>query len=485
MEVENTAILEELFLKWAGVDAEAVEALPKAGSDRRYFRLQGGDKSAIGALSPDHKENAAFLSFSKHFHQLGLPVPEIYATAQEAGAYLQEDLGSEALLTQLIRSRKNGGDHFPAEIRKIYERALEELARMQVVGGKGLDYSRCIPRDTFDKQAMLWDLNYFKYFFLKLSALPFDEQALEDDFHSLADWLLQTDTSHFMFRDFQARNIMVKDGKPYFIDYQGGRRGALQYDLASLLYQAKADLPHAARMDLIDHYLDALEQLVSVDRKSFKEHFFGYLLIRTLQVLGAYGFRGFVERRPHFLESIPFALNNLAWIRKNVSLPVALPTLEPLLDELPDSPKLAHLKKSWPEAKGLTVRVHSFSFKAGIPADPSGNGGGFVFDCRGLHNPGRYQPYKKQTGRDQPVIDFLLAKSRVSAFFEDAKATVSPTVERYLERGFSHLMIGFGCTGGQHRSVYCADRMAEYLEKQYGVNVVLEHIEQEKKNWIN
>lgn len=486
MEPESTAILATLFEEWAGVPPQTIVALPKAGSDRQYFRLSTDSKSAIGTLSPDLAENTTFLSFSQHFHSLGLPVPEIYGSVPASGAYLQEDLGSTPLLSQLAAWRAETGERFPAAARKVYARALEQLARMQVEGGKDLNYSLCIPRSAFDKQAMLWDLNYFKYFFAKLCAIPFEEQGLEDDFHTLADWLLEADCSHFMFRDFQARNIMVKEGEPFFIDYQGGRRGALQYDLASLLYQAKADLPHEGRMDLLDHYLDALEQFLPVDREAFKVHFFGYLLIRTLQVLGAYGFRGFVERRPHFLESIPFALNNLAWIRANVKLPVALPTLEPLLDALPDSPKLAHLKKTWPNAKQLTVRVHSFSYKkGGIPEDPSDNGGGFAFDCRAIHNPGRYQPYKHLTGRDQPVIDFLLARSRITAFLEDAKATVSPSVERYLERGFSHLMIGFGCTGGQHRSVYCADRMAEYLEKTYGVNVVLEHIEQEKKNWQN
>ena len=486
MEPGNTAILAQLFEAWAGAAPESIAVLPKAGSDRQYYRLSGGGKSAIGALNPDLAENTAFISFSQHFHALGLPVPEIYGNAPAAGAYLQEDLGATALLSQLTIWRRETGEHFPAAARQVYARALEQLARMQVEGGKDLDYSLCIPRPAFDKQAMLWDLNYFKYFFAKLCAIPFDEQGLEDDFHALADWLLEADCSHFMFRDFQARNIMVRDGEPYFIDYQGGRRGALQYDLASLLYQAKADLPHAARMDLLDHYLDALGQYLTVDRAAFKTHFFGYLLIRTLQVLGAYGFRGFVERRPHFLESIPFALNNLAWIRANVQLPVQLPTLEKLLDALPSSPRLAHLKRAWPEAHKLTVRVHSFSYKrGGIPEDPSGNGGGFAFDCRAIHNPGRYEPYKRLTGRDQPVIDFLLAKSRVTAFLEDAKAVVGPAVERYLERGFSHLMVGFGCTGGQHRSVYCADRMAEYLEKTYGVNVVLEHIEQEKKNWQN
>ena len=478
-------VLESLFLEWAGIPATTQEPLPKAGSDRQYHRFAAEGKSAIGAIGNDHRENAAFLAFSKHFRKLGLPVPAVYGERPAYGAYLLQDLGDQSLLAFLQAERARTGEPFPKAARELYEASLTALAKMQVEGGKDLPYELCVPRAAFDKQAMLWDLSYFKYFCLRLCAMPFDEQRLEDDFHRLADWLLEADCSHFMFRDFQARNIMVKEGRPFFIDYQGGRRGALQYDLASLLYQAKAGLPHEDRMQLLEHYLDALEGHLVFDRAAFKEHFFGYLLIRTLQVLGAYGFRGFVERRSHFLESIPFALENLAWIRANVTLPVALAELEKALDELPRTSRMAGLGKQWPDGKSLTVRVHSFSYRSGIPVDPSGNGGGFVFDCRAIHNPGRYEPYKKLTGRDKPVIDFLLAKSRVGSFLADAQALVDPAVERYLERGFSHLMVGFGCTGGQHRSVFCADQMARHLEERYGVTVVLEHFEQEKKNWIN
>ncbi len=485
MEAQQLELLGKLFAEWAGKEAEKIEPLPRSGSDRVYARLTAGSTQAIGAYNPDHAENRAFIAFSKHFHQLGLPVPEVFATQPEAGIYLQQDLGNQTLLQTLQQERAATGEAFPAAVRALYQESLQQLAHLQVKGAQGLDFSLSYPRTDFDQTAMLWDLNYFKYFFLKLSGVAFHEQALENDFQALTDYLQAAERSYFLFRDFQSRNIMVHDGRPHFIDYQGGRRGALQYDVASLLYQARAAIPHADRMDLLEHYLDALGTIHPVDRDAFKTHFFGFVLIRVLQTLGAYGFRGFYERRPHFLASVPYALKNLDWIRENVQLPIELPELYRLLDAIPKSPQLAALQKTWDAPQTLTVRVASFSYRSGIPEDPSGNGGGFVFDCRSIHNPGRYPPYKKQTGRDQPVIDFLRANSRIETFLQDVYATVDPAVERYLDRGFTHLMVSFGCTGGQHRSVFSADQTARHLQEKYGVNVVLNHFEQEKKNWIN
>jgi aminoglycoside/choline kinase family phosphotransferase len=473
----------ELFFEWNGNQATSIEAIPQAGSDRQYWRLSDGKRSAIGTFNPDARENIAFLEFSSHFKALNLPVPEIYGTDPAQHVYLQEDLGGESLLERLMATRN--GDEISESVILLYKKSLSALAKLQILGGKDLDYELCYPRASFDQQSMRWDLSYFKYYFLKLARIPFDEQLLENDFNTLADYLLTAETQHFMFRDFQGRNIMVSNNEPYFIDYQGGRRGALQYDVASLLFQAKANLPVSLREQLLNHYLKEASLHTSLDPIQFREHYAGYLLIRLIQVLGAYGFRGFFEKRPHFLESIPFGLKNIEWWLKNQSIPVELPELMRVLHSLPDAPALKALGKKWKEKSALTIRVQSFSYKKELPKDPSGNGGGFFFDCRGLHNPGRYQPYKKLTGRDQAVIDFLLANSEIENFLQHARNLVDISVQDYIERDFSHLMVSFGCTGGQHRSVYCADRMAEYLKAKYNVNVVVEHLVQEAKNWEN
>jgi hypothetical protein len=337
---------------------------------------------------------------------------------------------------------------------------------------------------------MLWDLNYFKYYFLKVSGLDFDEVKLENDFQTLTMYLDTANRSAFMFRDFQARNIMLVDNEPYLIDYQGGRRGAMPYDLASLLCQAKADIPFETREHLLNHYLKSAEKLdKNFDKKEFLEFYYPFVLIRTIQVLGAYGFRGLYEKKPHFLSSIPFAMKNIVWVLDN--LKQSNPDLKSKLDYLLDILSQLTTHQDWNQylPKGdngkLTVTVSSFSYKRAIPLDLSGNGGGHVFDCRAIHNPGRYQPYKKLTGRDEPVIEFLLKESNIVDFVANAKRIVLPSVERYMERGFSNLMVSFGCTGGQHRSVYSCDQMAKYLEENYDVNVVVNHVEQEHKGWVN
>jgi hypothetical protein len=324
---------------------------------------------------------------------------------------------------------------------------------------------------------MMWDLNYFKYYFLKLAKIPFDEQALEDDFQAFSDYLLAVDNNAFLYRDFQSRNVMLKDDKVYFIDYQGGRKGALQYDLASLLYDAKANIPEAEREELLEFYLDELVQYKQVDRDKFKALFGGYVLIRIMQSMGAYGFRGFYEKKEHFLKSIPFALKNLETLLERNTIQAKLPELFKVLKAVTES---VFLKTISPSNDRLTVRVSSFSYKKGIPHDPSGNGGGFVFDCRAIHNPGRYAEYKHLTGKDPQVQKFLEEKSTIASFMESVISLVSQSVEVYSSRGFSHLCVSFGCTGGQHRSVYAAEKLAEYLRNNYPVTVVLQHVEQDK-----
>ena len=473
--------LEDLFRRWAGRSPELMLPLAPSGSSRVYYRLSGGGRSAIGAYNPNAKENRAFLTFSRHFHAKGLPVPEIYAENLEQDVYLQEDLGSTTLYSYLLQK----GDYFPEYLVNIYKKVVRQLARLQILGGEGLDYGVCYPRQAFDRQSILWDFNTFKYYFLRLAGIPFDEQRLEDDAHRLANYLLETDTDYFMFRDFQTRNIMIKGGEPYFIDYQGGRRGALQYDLASLLFQAKANIPQDIREELLDHYLEAAAAFIPIDRERFVEYFYGYVLIRCIQVFGTYGFRGLYERKEHFLASIPFAIRNVKWVLEHARPPVEMPELEQALRQVIASRRFEPFDKIKGASSLLTVRVCSFSYRQGIPPDPSGNGGGFVFDCRFIHNPGRYEPYKKLTGRDEAVINFLKHHSCMDAFLQDVFRIVDQAVEDYIERSFTHLMVAFGCTGGQHRSVYAADRLTRHLREKYGVQVELQHIEQERKNWKN
>ena len=360
---------------------------------------------------------------------------------------------------------------------EIYRKVVDLLPHFQVEAGRDLDYSVCYPRASFDRQSITWDLNYFKYYFLRLAAIPFNEQALEDDFGRLTDFLLSAPHDYFLYRDFQSRNIMLCGAKPYFVDYQGGRKGALQYDIASLLFDAKADLPPELRTQLLEHYLDELAKFIAVDREEFKRYYYAYVYARILQALGAYGFRGFYQRKTHFLQSVPFALKNVRWLLHNVKLPIELPTLMGAFQSTLASDKLNSLAA---EEQQLTVRIFSFSFHQGLPKDETGNGGGFVFDGRSLPNPGREDRFKPLTGRDAPVIEYLNQQESVHQFFASALSLVDASIGNYQQRGFKNLMILFGCTGGQHRSVFLAEQLAKRLRGRAGLEVVLRHIELEK-----
>ncbi|BBE16707.1 phosphotransferase related to Ser/Thr protein kinases [Aquipluma nitroreducens] len=475
MELKIKDQLFSLFESHFKEEVTFFEQLPASGSYREYVRIKSVNHQVIGAYNQDVKENQAFLEFSAHFRNKNIPVPHIYAVNSNMDCYLQEDLGNTTLFDFISKTRENEG--FSIKIVDEYKKVLRELPRIQLVAGKDIDYSVCYPREAFDKQSMMWDLNYFKYYFLKLAKIPFDEQALEDDFQTFSDYLLAVDNNAFLYRDFQSRNVMLKDGKVYFIDYQGGRKGALQYDLASLLYDAKANIPEAEREELLEFYLDELSQYKQVNRDKFKALFGGYVLIRIMQAMGAYGFRGFYEKKEHFLKSIPFALKNLETLLAKNTIQAKLPELFKVLKAVTES---VFLKTISPSNDRLTVRVSSFSYKKGIPHDPSGNGGGFVFDCRAIHNPGRYLEYKHLTGKDPQVQKFLEEKSTIASFMESVISLVSQSVEVYSSRGFSHLCVSFGCTGGQHRSVYAAEKLAEYLRNNYPVTVVLQHVEQDK-----
>jgi len=444
------------------------------GSGRAIVRLSGGGHTAIGIAYPVREENVAFLEFSRHFRRYGLPVPEIYAEDLGHNIYLEEDLGDTTLFDFLSRHRD--GETIAPEVVEAYHKVVAVLPRFQVEAGRDLNYKVCYPRASFDRQSIAWDLNYFKYYFLRLAGIPFNEQALEHDFTRLTRLLLGADHDYFLYRDFQSRNIMLRDGQPYFLDYQGGRRGALQYDIASLLYDGKADLPPALRQQLLDHYLDCLANFIPVDRAAFMEHYYAYVYVRIMQALGAYGFRGFYERKAHFLQSVPYALRNLRWLAHHVTLPVALPALMEAFQGLLASEKLQNLAA---DANHLTVRIFSFSFHRQPPTDESGNGGGFVFDARSLPNPGREERFKQLTGKDAPVIDYLNQQESVHQYLAGVESLVDASVSTYQRRGFKNLMVSFGCTGGQHRSVYLAEQLAKHLCAN-GVDAVVRHIELEK-----
>ena len=474
--------LKLLFEQHFHVPAEHVRPLQGqlGGSGRIIVRLTGSGHTAVGILHSVREENLAFLEFSRHFRRHGLPVPEIYAEDLGHGAYLEEDLGDTTLFEFLSANRS--GDAIAPEVVAAYRKVVAELPRFQVVAGRDLNYKVCYPRSSFDRQSIAWDLNYFKYYFLRLAGVPFNEQALELDFSRLTKLLLAAPHDYFLYRDFQSRNVMLRDGSPWFLDYQGGRKGALHYDIASLLYDGKADLPPVLRQELLDNYLDALSGFIDLDRGAFMEHYYAYVYVRILQALGAYGFRGFYERKAHFLQSVPYALKNLRWLAHNVRLPVALPSLLDALQAMQASEKLRNLSAPAP---GLTVRVFSFSFHNGIPADESGNGGGFVFDGRSLPNPGREEQYRQLTGKDEAVIDYLDRQPGVNEFLEHAFSLVDSSVANYRQRGFSSLSVSFGCTGGQHRSVYLAEHLAEHLRGTKGVDVKVRHMQLEKLGWEN
>jgi aminoglycoside/choline kinase family phosphotransferase len=479
-------VLKDLFEQHFRVPVEHVQPLQGGlgGSGRRIVRLTGENASAIGVLYDVREENVAFLEFSRHFRRHGLPVPVIYAEDLKHGAYLEQDFGDTTLFDFLSRNR-NGEGVAPAVV-EAYRRVVQILPRFQVEAGRDLNYKVCYPRGSFDRQSIAWDLNYFKYYFLRLSGVPFNEQDLETDFGRLTRFLLTAPRDYFLYRDFQSRNVMWFDAKPWFLDYQGGRKGALQYDIASLLYDAKADLPPALRQHLLEHYLETLRQYVDISAEAFMQHYYGFVYVRLMQALGAYGFRGFYERKPHFLQSVPFALKNLSWLVNNTELPVAVPALMTAFRNMLLSDKLLNLNPT-PEktqAHGspvLTVRIFSFSFhQGGPPKDQSGNGGGFVFDARGIPNPGREERFKNLTGKDTPVIEYLDHQESAHQFFNHATALVDASVENYKSRGFANLMISFGCTGGQHRSVYMAEHLASHLRQKAGVEVVVQHLQLEK-----
>ncbi|HEY4899704.1 MAG TPA: RNase adapter RapZ [Terriglobales bacterium] len=469
-------VLKQLFEQHFHAPATRVQPLQGnlGGSGRRIIRLADDQNSAIGILYSVREENVAFVEFSRCFRRHGLPVPEIYAEDLSQGAYLEQDLGDTTLYEFLSQNRD--GDRISLEVIAAYKKAVEVLPRFQVEARQDINYKVCYPRTSFDRQSIAWDLNYFKYYFLRLAGIPFNEQALENDFSRLTKLLLEADRDYFLYRDFQSRNVMLVDGEPFFVDYQGGRKGALQYDIASLLFDSKADLPPQLRQRLLDHYLDTLAGFIPLDRDGFMHYYYSYVYVRMMQALGAYGFRGYYERKPHFLQSVPYALKNIRWLLHNAALPIKLPALMAAFTSTLASETLQDVTS---ESDNLTVRITSFSFHRGMPKDDSGHGGGFVFDARSLPNPGREEYFKPLTGKDAPVAEYLNQHDSVHQYLASALSLVDASISNYQERGFKHLAVSFGCTGGQHRSVYLAEQLANHVRGRKGVDVVLQHRELE------
>ncbi len=470
-EKETKQILTELALGCSGKHVTACTPLPASGSSRRYYRLTHDDGTTlIGAYNEDVAENEAFFSYTDFFVNHALHAPRLLCVHPDRQHYLQQDLGTTTLYDYLCAHRDEQGNPSP-ETLAYYEQAVRQLPQWQMSGRQGLDFSKAYPRAAFDRQSMRWDLNYFKYYFLKLLHVPFNEQKLEDDFDTLIRYLLSADSDYFMFRDFQSRNIMIDQNTVYFIDYQGGRKGAPQYDIASLLYDAKADIPDSVRKHLLEVYMESLSQYVRLDREQFLAFFQGFALIRILQSMGAYGYRGYFERKSHFLQSIPYAVRNLAALLDDFSGP-SLPELFKALRCC----LATEFVKPYCPSETLTVLVQSFSYKKAMPTDPSPNGGGFVFDCRALPNPGREKQFADCTGCDECVAQYLENCPEVHEFRQNVFAIVDQSIDNYLERHFTHLSVCFGCTGGQHRSVFFAEQLAEHLRLKYPcVHVKLEH----------
>ena len=497
----------DLYKKWCGAEPVTTEQLAGAGSNRVYYRMTGADGvSVVGCIGTSRDENHAFVYLAHHFATRQLPVPQVLAVSEDELRYLQTDLGAVSLF-DAIRGGREAGGRYTLQEQQLLKRTIRELPNIQIRGARELDFSNCYPQPAFDTDSVLFDLNYFKYCFLKATELDFHELKLEADFRLMAkDLTAGGDEQCFLYRDFQARNVMLDDkGNPYFIDFQGGRRGPYYYDVASFLWQASAKYPHKLRRELVYEYYHALKQFTEVPTPhAFVARLSLFVLFRTLQVLGAYGFRGYFERKQHFIDSIPPAIQNLRELLDATDFPY--PYLSAVLRQLTEMPQFQQITSTAKRADGykttennpykphpqdgpatfskydaqgpLVVKVFSFSYGKGIPEDESGNGGGYVFDCRSTHNPGRYEPYKKLTGLDEPVIRFLEDDGEILTFLDSVYKLADAHVRRYIQRGFTSLMFCFGCTGGQHRSVYSAQHLAEHIHEKFGVEVRICHREQ-------
>lgn len=470
-------ILLSLFEKATGEELIEGVLLAGEGSSRRYWRLRGKETCLIGTVGTSREENHAFLAIQAQLEKAGLPVPHVVAVSKDEMSYLQDDLGDITLYDALKEARRD--NRYGGEDIELLCSVMRLLPDLQFQGASGFDFSQCYPAPAFDSRLVHWDLNYFKYNFLKGLNIDFNENLLEDDFDEFATILLSEDSSTFMYRDFQSRNVMIKEGKPYFIDFQGGRRGPIYYDVASFVGQSRANYPADVVKKMVRAYMESLERYQKVDKELFMERLRYFILFRSLQTLGAYGFRGLFERKSRFIESLPQAMCQLDNLLDE-KFP-EMPYLCSLLKEIVKMPRFAQSEGG----HGLTVDITSFSYKKGVPLDDSGNGGGFVFDCRAIENPGRYKQYMKMTGLDREVIKFLEDDGGVFRFVECASILVDKMVTKYMERGFTHISVCFGCTGGQHRSVYCTEHLAQHLAMKYHIQIHVNHRELRREYTID
>jgi len=471
--------IKQLFQEHFHTEATACHALPPSGSNRRYFRLEGGGRTVIGVVNSHVAENNSYFYFTELFRKHQIRVPEVYAISKDRQCYLQQDLGSQSLFDKLM------ADGYTDEVKNLFSQSLHQLAKLQWIAGSEADFSQCYGLRRFDEKTIMADLLYFKFYFADLQPVVYDRNLLMEELEEVSKELGRQQPPVLMFRDFQSRNILLHEGEVWFIDFQGAMQGPPQYDVASLLWQARAQLPAAWRDELLNHYLQAHKDVGAsrVNEVHFRNGYLRMVLLRLLQVLGAYGFRGLLEQKPHFLASIAPALENLHVFLNDYPQQPAYPELRRLLERLSsEEVRSAFQPFQKPENSNLQITVCSFSYKQGLPSDESGHGGGYVFDCRGILNPGRYEAYKRLSGKDQPVIHFLEQQTKMPEFLNHVRALVSVNVEDYLSRGFEHLSIAFGCTGGQHRSVYAATKIAAYLQQQYGLSVQLRHLNEER--WV-
>ncbi len=478
-QVNIIAGLEKLFEEHFGVAPEHVDTLPVSGSDRRYYRLTNGKTTAIGTYNQNVAENNTFFYFTELFRKHEIKVAEVYSKSKDRRSYLQQDLGTTSLFDMLM------AEGYTDKVRQYFHKSLEQLARVQWIAGREADYKQCFASSQFNEKAIMSDLLYFKYYFADLQHIPYDKILLISEMEEMSKELGRIQPQMLMFRDFQSRNIMIQDEDVYFIDFQGSMQGPPQYDIASLLWQARAQLPEAWKEDLLNGYITTLGTLhvPRMDEIHFRRGFAQFVLLRLLQVLGSYGFRGLLQHKPHFLSSIGPALKNLqTFLSDHPSIP-SYPEMRNLLEKIasPDMQE-KYLRTNAHTDHKLSVTISSFSYKNGMPKDKGTHGGGYIFDCRGILNPGRYAAYKYMNGNDEKVKHFLETESSMLEFLDHVFALVSMNVEDYLGRGFEQLSVGFGCTGGQHRSVYAAEQLGKYLKARYNIPVTVTHLNESK--WL-
>lgn len=469
--------IENLALSEFGKKANKIEPIVQSGSNRSYFRVFFDNETIIATYNQDKNENKAFLYLQSFFSFHNLPVPLVLKYSETDSIYFQQDLGDVTFYSYLQQLKINSNEN---EIERWYQLILKDLISFQFSASLGLDFSKCYPVSEFDRRAIQWDLNYFKYMFLRLSYASFHEQKLEEDFERLTNLILSAESKYFVYRDFQSRNIMLLDNKLYYIDFQGGRKGSLFYDLASVLYDAKAELSPDMRNRLLQYYFGLLSEKAEFDVKTYSEYFNIFVLFRILQALGAYGYRGIYERKEHFIRSIEPAFKNLEYLMNETECFALFPCLKEVLINQKNNPFFQTYFSKKNDSK-LVINIKSFSYKQGYPEDESEHGGGFVIDCRSLPNPGKLDNLKFYTGEDEEVKIYLEQYREVKLFLKNVFELVSQSIERYIERDFEYLSVAFGCTGGQHRSVYCAIKLAEYIEQKYRVQIKLTHLN--KHNW--